>query len=857
MQLGINVVRLGGRSQEDVIIEQSVYNLRKKSKFAVTNLQLYRDRRQILVRIKAATKALFPPGLISHNTLRQYGLLTHKQHQSLEEDDWESASTYTDADADESDNCMARWLDTGSEEFKGYAYVPPQGQNDPVNQEERPRGRDHEPEEEEDRPHGSFLPMKQAWTGAVPNDQQESAYWKQAEQLARCPDLFKVKPAQRGILYRYWNKQLLDKITSEVSKLLEEYSQASNRLKASRWANNVEVFQQEGIQIIACTTTGLTKYRGLLEAVGPRVLLVEEAAETREAILTSALIPSLEQLILVGDHQQLPPSVDVRLLGGAPYNLNVSLFQRLVGLGVPYSALQVQRRMIPAIREIVHTFYPRLEDHDVVKTHPPVAGMGGENLWWFQHDWPETRIDHSYQNYKEADMVVGFAKYLVQHGLQPSQITILTYYSGQVKTMQRVLRHAGLADLDGAVRTVDGFQGEENDIIILSLVRSPGLQSRGIAKAGFVEDENRAVVATSRAKCGFYIFGNAKNLLASSQKSKQTWQKVFNVFKNQKRTGFQLPIDCKGPGKVMQMRFPANWNLVLAAKQQLCQACGVQPPPAPVMADKSGHDAKSKQRPTPTSTSQDVLISRAKEISNLRTRDGDGRKALLPPASQGDGADDGLTSDQLIVNGYFSMDSQSAEVMRDNGQALIDTATDISDVGIAERCDADDGDDLRSWSTWQHSEAAPSSPKTSAVPSPHKAKSLREKWKPEVLAENDAALCRALNEESSKPGQSSTSIREVYQQTQTDAAGYRELAGGGVVQTQYQHIVALAPDIDTTSEQTVGVELSGGVRDRKRQLADDASGLGIHGLLPSGERGATGQGQGREKPATGVLIEFD
>ena len=60
-----------------------------------------------------------------------------------------------------------------------------------------------------------------------------------------------------------------------------------------------------------CTTTGLSKYRGLLAALEPRTLLIEEAAETKEGTIIAGMIETLQHLILVGDHQQLQANCNV------------------------------------------------------------------------------------------------------------------------------------------------------------------------------------------------------------------------------------------------------------------------------------------------------------------------------------------------------------------------------------------------------------------------------------------------------------------------------------------------------------------------------------------------------------------
>ena len=190
-----------------------------------------------------------------------------------------------------------------------------------------------------------------------------------------------------------------------------------------------------GCKVIGCTTTGLSKYRGLLAALQPRTLLIEEAAETLEGTVIAGMFDSLEHLILVGDHQQLQAHTQVQVLEQAPYNLSVSMFERLVKNSMGYTMLNKQRRMIPEVRKLLciepEPFYKNLHDHpsvlDRVKNRPPIPGMGGKNAYFFSHNWPEARNpDGSWYNIDEAEMIAGFFNYLVLNGTQAEKITVLT-----------------------------------------------------------------------------------------------------------------------------------------------------------------------------------------------------------------------------------------------------------------------------------------------------------------------------------------------------------------------------------------------------------------------------------------------
>lgn len=559
------VVRIGGRYNSDLLEEYSLFNIRQKSKKRKTDTASEVSRKQVTYQIQAKIKSCFDNGLISAADLYQRSLISKEQYESLVDNSWESVDQ-----VDEDIGTIKAWLGQCVQEEPADIYRPPQHQIEPPT-----RGlsvhEDDNTSNPEDRYHleGDYIPIEFSSTGVIHRSLQPTAWYQAERYLKTCADLYQIRPAERGIVYRCLRRKMIDIVSEELRGLLVTYCEVCMDLKVSKWCNDIQVLQHKGVQIIGCTTTGLTKYRGLLAGMEPRVLLVEEAAQVCEPSLTSALLPSLEQVILVGDHQQLRPSVDDAHVAAAPYNLRISLFERLVGIGVPYTTLRIQRRMIPALREVVQQFYPSLEDHETVlsPTHrPPVPGMGGRNLWWFHHEWVEQRHWPSYSNGDEADMIVGFVGYLLANGVRLERVTVLTYYRPQVELIRRKLSQT--LGKECAVSTVDGFQGQENDIIILSLVRSPHPGAK--AAVGFVADTNRAVVATSRARCGFYIFGNIFNIVNGSQVNRSSsfseksnpWDTILSTVRN--RASDKLPVTCKSHGTVTTIRTPNDWSLVIS-----------------------------------------------------------------------------------------------------------------------------------------------------------------------------------------------------------------------------------------------------------------------------------------------------
>lgn len=131
----------------------------------------------------------------------------------------------------------------------------------------------------------------------------------------------------------------------------QAYAMAARDWKIGRWETDYNYLKQA--RVIGMTTTGLSKYRGLIQSLQPKVVLIEEAAETLEGFVSAACMTSVEHLILVGDHQQLRGHVNDQGLEGNPFYLDVSMFERLVRNYVDYNQLRRQRRMIPEVRSIL------------------------------------------------------------------------------------------------------------------------------------------------------------------------------------------------------------------------------------------------------------------------------------------------------------------------------------------------------------------------------------------------------------------------------------------------------------------------------------------------------------------------
>ncbi|KAF4850556.1 Helicase required for RNAi-mediated heterochromatin assembly 1 [Colletotrichum siamense] len=363
--------------------------------------------------------------------------------------------------------------------------------------------------------------------------------------------LSEMNHRERVIIYRDWVRQALDRDLDLLSALHDIYDKGRQRNDRVRSATDLRCLQQANI--IGVTTTGLARNLDLLRRVQSKVLLCEEAGEVLEAHIVTALLPTIEHAILIGDHLQLRPQIqDWRLQranpAGVKYSLDVSLFERLVypttpnTPSLPFSILDTQRRMHPSISELVRSTYPSLEDSPTVLDYPEVCGVS-KRLFWLHHECPEggrkydlESIETSYSNDFEVQMVSGLVSHLLKQGVyKTGTIAVLTPYLGQLNklrqelgsSMQIVVNEHDLDDLANInssdptkevvqnmsaaksstlngirVATVDNFQGEEADVVIVTLVRSNNER-----RCGFLSTSNRINVLLSRARHGPSVCG--------------------------------------------------------------------------------------------------------------------------------------------------------------------------------------------------------------------------------------------------------------------------------------------------------------------------------------------------------------
>ncbi|RZC38054.1 AAA 12, and/or ResIII domain containing protein [Asbolus verrucosus] len=297
------------------------------------------------------------------------------------------------------------------------------------------------------------------------------------------------------------------------SDKLEEFKLANLKDATIRdFKSSTDLKIMQNALVVAMTTTAAARKKKILEKLKCPIVIVEEAAEVRS------------------------PTTQIDHIMGKKYHLNVSLFERMVNNGIQCYQLKVQHRMRPEISSLLKlNIYPFLQDHASVKRRSSITGVD-RNVFFIDHQYPEAPSNiTSKKNSHEAKFLVSLARYLVLNGYKSSDIVILAIYSGQVQEMKNEVNKMLDGELMKAVHisSLDSFQGQESEIVLLSLVRSD--------KIGFLLETNRVCVALSRAKNGFYIMGNMELL----SKNSQLWKSIKANLQRQRAFGTELKLRCQ------------------------------------------------------------------------------------------------------------------------------------------------------------------------------------------------------------------------------------------------------------------------------------------------------------------------
>lgn len=341
------------------------------------------------------------------------------------------------------------------------------------------------------------------------NDKMLSfTYERRFESHPDYPQLWSIRKAIRELYARSRKGAEREAVRQKINSLKDRATELEIRINESLFSE---------ARVIACTLVGSANR--LLTGQKFGTLFIDEAAQALEA---ACWIPirKADRVILAGDHCQLPPTVK------APEALRTGLGHTLMQTIVKnkpdtVSLLKLQYRMNDEIMRFSSEWFyggmlqsaPEVKYRSILDFDTPIEWINTEGL-----DCNEEFIGENYGriNKSEAELSIEQLKgYITKIGRERFlderiDVGMISPYKAQVQYLRRLVRNdAFFKPYRQAItiNTVDGFQGQERDVILISLVRA---NEEG--QIGFLNDLRRMNVAITRARMKLIILGDASTL---------------------------------------------------------------------------------------------------------------------------------------------------------------------------------------------------------------------------------------------------------------------------------------------------------------------------------------------------------
>ena len=270
-------------------------------------------------------------------------------------------------------------------------------------------------------------------------------------------------------------------------------------------------------QVIATTLVGAANY--VLKGMRFPTVFIDEASQALEP---ATWIPVLKsgRIVLAGDHWQLPPTV--KSIDAARAGLSETLFEKAVKRNKADKMLNEQYRMNTIIMDFSNRYFyknelranRRVSDWKILEDDRVMEFIDTAGCGFFEQTEEETRSSF---NPEEAGLIrthlVNYMQKVENNGKLESvtDIGIISPYKAQVTVLQEMILESKIFSDEIndkiTINTVDSFQGQERDIIYISLVRS---NDKG--EIGFLSDERRMNVAMTRARKKLVIVGDSATI---------------------------------------------------------------------------------------------------------------------------------------------------------------------------------------------------------------------------------------------------------------------------------------------------------------------------------------------------------
>ncbi|KAI3877661.1 hypothetical protein MKW98_020142 [Papaver atlanticum] len=313
----------------------------------------------------------------------------------------------------------------------------------------------------------------------------------------------------------------------EVLRFLEQF-----KFPNFHGVRSVNEFCLQKACLIFCTASSSAKLSTIKEL---KLVIIDEAAQLKECESAIPLqLTYVRHAILIGDERQLPAMVQSKISEKAEFGR--SLFERLVSLDQNKHLLNIQYRMHPSISVFpnVEFYNKQILDASTVKERSYTRNLlqgrmyGSFSFIDVSHGKEEFNDMHSCKNPVEVAVISAIIENLYKASIANNNkvsVGIISPYKAQVFGLIDKLgnKYEAHRNFSVSVRSVDGFQGAEEDVIIMSTVRSNGNGS-----VGFLSNHQRTNVALTRARYCLWVVGNGQTLMNSDS----VWRKLVQSAKD-------------------------------------------------------------------------------------------------------------------------------------------------------------------------------------------------------------------------------------------------------------------------------------------------------------------------------------
>ncbi|GMI87573.1 hypothetical protein HRI_002426600, partial [Hibiscus trionum] len=314
--------------------------------------------------------------------------------------------------------------------------------------------------------------------------------------------------------------QQLCSIRSQCLSVLKALRNSLSEIKLPSAKNKFSIVQfccQSASLLFSTACSSYKLYKVEMKPLD--VLVIDEAAQLKECESAIPIqLPGIEHAVLIGDEWQLPATVLSNVSSEAGFGR--SLFQRLTTLGHSKHLLNIQYRMHPSISCFPNSYFYNNQILDAVgvkhksyeKQYLPCPMFGPYSFINVSGREEKDDLGRSLRNMVEVAVVQMLVQILFKawsSSRERLSIGIISPYAAQVGAIQEKLgrKYESADNFEVKVKSVDGFQGGEEDIIIISTVRS-----NRTGATGFVSNSQRTNVALTRARHCLWILGDGKTL---------------------------------------------------------------------------------------------------------------------------------------------------------------------------------------------------------------------------------------------------------------------------------------------------------------------------------------------------------